>query len=136
MMERAHAEVVRGPRADAGELDRRRDERVEVMAIEIELAAGDRRRDALDRRGARAGQAELREPIDGTARDLRRGREAKAVLVKRAELHREPPGERRRGGDRHLLADHRADRRLERIDRTWDAKSGTSFDETCEQRVL
>ncbi|MCW5802866.1 MAG: hypothetical protein KIT31_10810, partial [Deltaproteobacteria bacterium] len=61
-VQRAHREVVRGPRPDAGERARGGDERVEVVrAVEAQRTSGDRGRERVDRGGARGRQADLRD---------------------------------------------------------------------------
>jgi hypothetical protein len=47
----------------------------------------------------------------------------------------DPARDRPRARDRHLLADDRPDRELERVPRPWNAQAGASGDERGEQRI-
>jgi len=139
-MQRPHREVVRGPRPDARQRGRRGDEALEMNAIEIESPVRDRRREAMERGGARTRQADLRDPIDAGTRDLAGHREpmgqAVTTIVRRAERGGEAPRERGRRGDRHLLAEQRADRGLEAIDRAGHAQPRPPGDERGEHGIL
>ncbi len=141
-VERAHREVVRGPRADARQRDEARDERVEIVRrVELHALAHDRARELEDRRGARTRHPDLRDAIDADTRDIGRRRKSRrersgcARIERGAERSREPPGERRRAGDGDLLSQHRADRGFERIERAGQAQPGPRVHEPREDRI-
>jgi hypothetical protein len=120
-MERAHREVVRRPRTDSGQCDRRRDEPLEVGTVEPELAGDDRARESVNRGRARTRHADLRDRVDAGGDHLAwrwkpvRERISGSVLL--AKRRREPAGECRRSSDRDLLSEQRAHRCFETIDR-------------------
>ena len=137
-MQRAHREVVRGPRPHAGHRHRAGDERVEV-ALESDSIRGERRREAVDRRRARRRQADRRDRRGRHSCDLGRGRERDAEpfpsVVPDAERGGEPAGKRGRAFDGYLLTEQRTNRGLERIDRTRQPQPGARGDERREQCI-
>ena len=75
-VQRAHREVVRGPRPDAGQRRDLGDVRLELArAVEADGAGGDRGREPVQRGGARRGDAEPRDRGGAGRGDLARGRE-------------------------------------------------------------
>jgi len=118
MPERAQGHVVGGPRADAGQRDPACGEILQrAFGAEVDATFEQRTRQAADRVGARAGQADRGEvDIDQPVRcreqmgqSIERNRQRRSVPL------RQPRGQRARGGHAHLLADHRAHRDLETI---------------------
>ena len=132
-VQRPHREIVCGPRPDPGERGRSGNERIEIVrAVEDERATRDRTGEPVDRRCARRRQADARDRVDARTRDLGGGRKAMrqagVIGVRRTERADEPPGERRRRGDRHLLAEQRPHRGLEAIDRSGHAQPRSRAD--------
>ena len=110
-------------------------------------AAGSRRSAPRATSCARAAMARAREPMmpsaaisDGAVAAMRAGRREQAAeprvrrLDRLAEGAGEAPGDRRRGRHRHLLAEDRAHRDLESVDRAGQAQSRVRLRERAQRR--
>ena len=136
--QRAHGDVLRGPRSDARQLAQLRNRRASVViVVEGERARGDCGRERPNRRRSRT-----REPcvLEGGVAERRcvRERPAKALargVHSRPERSSDPAHERCGASDRRLLADNRADRQLERIPRARHPQARMTPETSAQQRV-
>ena len=129
--EGAHRNVVRRPLADPRNRDEPRDRVVEIeRRIESQRSVDDGGSERANRRRTRARDADP--PEIGVGEHVRRRKEMREAGARRRdrrpERAGEPPRERRRAGDRDLLAEHGAHRELESVPRARHAHAGTRVD--------
>ena len=136
--ERAHRDVRGGPRADPREGEQCPLRGGAVGArVERHAAIRERGGEAEQRCGPGTWHGKGR-GVHG--RDRGRGREAVGEAAVRgwerlAERVHHAPGERAGARDRHLLAEHGADRELGTVDVAWDPDAGGGVDEVGDPRV-
>ncbi len=136
----AHREVVRGPWPDAGKRGRGGDEVIEVAIGERQGAIHDRARERPDRGRPGSRHADVRDLVDRSLGDLGRGRKPERELRARAvdprtERRGEPARDRGGGRDRDLLAEQRAHRGLETVERPGHAQAGVRREPRCQRAI-